>query len=244
MPLEILILGALMGILGQGARAVAGLKGMSDDAKAMNVDPEILFDAVRLLVSFLIGILVGLASALVYLKGFDKIDAATWPEWTTMLGWAVTAYAGTDFLESFISQYLSPTLKTKTLDSKVSDLDLKVTSLDTKLSTIAQQPPAAPAAIDPETIVHKAFAVLGHPILNAPNIPNDSTKLTDPPFSWDNTDTQQYWGLLVAVNTQLYNIDPTLPVQKRPTMADSASWQNASTTVGNVVTSVTKRLAS
>ena len=45
MLLEILIIGALMGMLGQGARAVVGLKGMSDDAKALDLSPNDLFEA-------------------------------------------------------------------------------------------------------------------------------------------------------------------------------------------------------
>ena len=46
--LEILIIGALMGVLGQGARAVVGLKGMADDAKALDLSPNDLFQAARL----------------------------------------------------------------------------------------------------------------------------------------------------------------------------------------------------
>jgi hypothetical protein len=102
--LQLLVIGALMGMLGQGARTVIGLKGMADDAKALNVNPQVLFDAVRLVVSLLIGILVGLASAVIYLKtgGGMTLDA------TTLLAWAAAGYAGTDALEGFISQYLSP----------------------------------------------------------------------------------------------------------------------------------------
>jgi hypothetical protein len=106
MLLEILILGALMGMLGQGARAVAGLKSMSDDAKALGVSSNDLFEASRLITSFLIGSLVGLASALVYI--IDGGSTSTEPTWHFLLAWAGAAYAGTDFLESFISQYLTP----------------------------------------------------------------------------------------------------------------------------------------
>ncbi len=109
MTLEILVIGALMGILGQGARAVVGLKGMSDDAKAQGRNPSDLFQAGRLLTSFLIGIIVGLASVIVYFKSGGSTTAE--PTWQTMLAWAVSAYAGTDFLEGFISQYLSPGVK-------------------------------------------------------------------------------------------------------------------------------------
>lgn len=106
MLLETLILGALMGMLGQGARAVAGLKSMSDDAKALDLSPNDLFEAGRLITSFLIGSLVGLASALVYV--INSAAPLQEPNWHLLLAWAAAAYAGTDFLESFISQYLAP----------------------------------------------------------------------------------------------------------------------------------------
>ena len=103
--LEILILGALMGMLGQGARAIIGLKTMTDYANAQGVSASDLFVASRLITSLLIGILVGLASALVYDIGGGSGTDVTWH---VLVGWAAAAYAGTDALEGFISQYLSP----------------------------------------------------------------------------------------------------------------------------------------
>src|SRR5579862_3499061 len=84
MLLEVLILGALMGILGQGARAVVGLKGMSDNAKALDLSPNDLFEAARLVTSFLIGFLVGLAAAIVYIKNFGVVE----PDWQALVGFA------------------------------------------------------------------------------------------------------------------------------------------------------------
>jgi len=107
--LQVLLLGALMGLLGQGARAVAGLKTMTDDAQTMGLSPNDLFQAARLFVSLAIGVLVGLAAALIYLAG-DPASAAK-PDWHILLGFAAAAYTGTDFLEAFISKYLAPPLK-------------------------------------------------------------------------------------------------------------------------------------
>lgn len=106
--LEVLVIGALMGMLGQGARAVVGLKSMADDAHAQGLSPNDLFQAARLITSLLIGTLVGLASALVYF-----IDGGTAAQltWHYYVAWAAAAYAGTDALEGFISQYLSPGTK-------------------------------------------------------------------------------------------------------------------------------------
>lgn len=102
--LSYLILGGLMGMLGQGARAVIGLKGMSTDARTLNLNPNDVFEAGRLITSIIIGFLVGLAAALVTLKSGDTTLAI--PGWTTLLGWVASGYAGTDFLEGFIAQYL------------------------------------------------------------------------------------------------------------------------------------------
>ena len=102
LTLQVLVIGALMGMLGQGARTVVGLKGMSDTAKALDLSPNDLFEAARLITSLLIGFFVGLAAALVYIKS----NGATEPDWKVLLGFAAAGYAGTDFLEGFISQYL------------------------------------------------------------------------------------------------------------------------------------------
>jgi hypothetical protein len=103
MLLEVLLLGGLMGILGQGARAVVGLKGMADNAKALDLSPNDLFEAARLIVSILIGFLVGLAAALIYIKTTTPLVE---PNFQALIGFAASGYVGVDFLEGFISQYL------------------------------------------------------------------------------------------------------------------------------------------
>lgn len=102
--LQLILLGGLLGLLGQGARAVVGLKGMVDNAKALDVSSADLFRAARLLTSLLIGFLVGMAAAFPYLS-FGAQDHLTLQQLLTIVA---AGYAGTDFLEAFISQYLSP----------------------------------------------------------------------------------------------------------------------------------------
>jgi hypothetical protein len=104
--LEMLLLGGVMGLLGQGARTVIGLKSMTDDAKALGVNPSDLFQAARLLTSLMIGFLVGLAAALVFLSRATGGDPSI--DWHILLGFASAGYMGTDFLEGFISKYLTP----------------------------------------------------------------------------------------------------------------------------------------
>lgn len=98
-----LVLGGLMGLLGQGARAVVGLKTMVDSAKTLDVSPSDLFQTARLLTSLLLGFLVGVASAVTYLAG----KATTPPDVQMLIGFAAAGYTGVDFLEGFISSYLA-----------------------------------------------------------------------------------------------------------------------------------------
>ncbi len=169
--LAILVIGALMGMLGQGARAVVGLKGMSDDAKAQGLSPNDLFEAARLITSLLIGALVGLVSSLTYI-----IDGGTAAQltWHYLVAWAAAAYAGTDALEGFISQYLSPGAKTA-----------KTTTLMIK----------SPRALSAEDIVHNAFAMLHKPEVN------DNDKLSESPIGFSSIG--DYDGLLDKINLQL-----------------------------------------
>jgi hypothetical protein len=126
--LVILVEGALMGLLGQGARAVAGLKSMSDDAKSLGVSSSDLFQAARLFVSLAIGFLVGLAAALIYLMNGGPTTQSPF-DWHILLGFAAAGYAGTDFLEAFISKYLAPTAP-KTAINSASITQLTVLPLD------------------------------------------------------------------------------------------------------------------
>src|SRR5215813_9570125 len=56
-----ILLAGLMGMLGQGVRAIIGLKTMVDDANAQGVSSADLFRAARLLVSLMIGFIAGIA---------------------------------------------------------------------------------------------------------------------------------------------------------------------------------------
>lgn len=209
MVLELLVIGALMGILGQGARAIVGLKGMADDAKAQGLSPNDLFEAGRLLTSFLIGIVVGLASVLVYLKGGGSATAD--PSWQVMLAWAVSAYAGTDFLEGFISQYLSAGASGSTVQKLVAD----------EVAKAQVQPKPAYSPDDAWKIVQSAFARLGKPDAQKGDL------LSDLGYSGF-VPVLEVWD---AVNNQLpstRHLNPSLV----------STWQAKTTTVLQVVQAV------
>jgi hypothetical protein len=54
-----LLLAGLLGMVGQGVRAVVGLKKLNEDAAAQGVSSADLFIAARLIVSLLIGFIAG-----------------------------------------------------------------------------------------------------------------------------------------------------------------------------------------
>jgi len=207
--LAYIILGGLMGMLGQGARAVIGLKGMADNARTLNVNPNDLFEAGRLITSIIIGFLVGLAAALISLKGADVAV----PGWQTMLAWVASGYAGTDFLEGFISQYLPQGAATsKSTTGATAD--------------VVKPPPAPPPTFSLQTaqgIVQHAFDGMGKP-----NMPQNSV-LTDSPIKF--TGWPDYLRLLELINAQL---DPTHLLSQ----ATGVGWQVKGTKVSDVVHSV------
>jgi hypothetical protein len=92
---------------------------MADDAKALELSPTDLFEASRLLTSFMIGLLVGVAAALIYLLNGGTADGLV-PQ--TLLGFVASGYLGTDFLEGFISQYLPQGAAGSTIQKKAAAL--------------------------------------------------------------------------------------------------------------------------
>jgi len=208
MLLEVLILGGLMGLLGQGARAVVGLKGMADSARARDLTPNDLFEAARLIVSLLIGFLVGLAAALIYIKTTDPLKE---PVWQVLIGFAASGYVGVDFLEGFISQYLSPSAPAPTVQKLA---DFKAVNLEIQSNSKTPTYPPDEA----ESMVHKAFASLGNP----------NVKDTDTLSSLNIKAFGDFFGLLVAVNGQIEDNTHLL------SFAAISSWKK----VSDVVTSV------
>lgn len=97
--LGILTVSGLLGMVGQGARAVAGLKKLSDAADAANASATDMFDASRLVVSLIIGFIAGVAAALTI--GIDKLLIIDAQNIQLLLGIAAAGYIGGDFVEAF-----------------------------------------------------------------------------------------------------------------------------------------------
>jgi hypothetical protein len=94
--LEALVLCGLMGMVGQGIRAIAGLKKVNDQARDTNVSSVDLFIASRLVFSLIIGFIAGVIAGIA--TNIIGADAAI--DIKALLGIAAAGYAGTDFVEA------------------------------------------------------------------------------------------------------------------------------------------------
>ncbi len=97
-----LLLGGLMGMLGQGVRVVSGLKKVHDQAAAEQRPFAELFELNTLLLSLLIGFVAG---ALAILSLSDP-ESTTAPSRDLVLSLLGVGYAGTDFIEAFMRKHL------------------------------------------------------------------------------------------------------------------------------------------
>jgi putative chitinase len=100
-----LLFGGLLGTVGQGVRAVAGLKKMSDDAQAKGVSASTLFSPSWFFVSLFIGFIAGVIATL--FLGAGKLLKVNPDNMTLMLGIAAAGYSGSDFIEAFASRISS-----------------------------------------------------------------------------------------------------------------------------------------
>jgi putative chitinase len=98
--LIILLLGGLMGLVGQGARTIVGLKKMYDTLLASAPSESDLFDASRLVVSLIIGFIAGVVTTIPLL---GKLAAGNDPT-PILLAIAAAGYVGTDAIESFMTR--------------------------------------------------------------------------------------------------------------------------------------------
>ncbi len=101
-----LILGGLLGMLGQGVRVVVGLKKMNELAVQEGKKFSELFQSNTLGISLLIGFIAG-ALAMVGVTGSMEGNNPSKELIVTIIG---AGYAGTDFIEGFIKKNLPGSL--------------------------------------------------------------------------------------------------------------------------------------
>jgi hypothetical protein len=94
-----LLVGGILGLAGQGARAIVGLKKVNDTAQQEGTTFSAEFRLSTLLISFMIGFVAGIVAVIsIDMPEDDLIDK------TTILAIFAAGYAGTDFIEGFIKK--------------------------------------------------------------------------------------------------------------------------------------------
>ena len=97
-----LVLGGILGMIGQGIRVVVGLKKVHDQAAAAQKAFGEIFQGSVLGISLLIGFLAG---ALAMIGIAENLTEAK-PSKELILTLIAAGYAGTDFIEGFTRKYL------------------------------------------------------------------------------------------------------------------------------------------
>lgn len=103
----LVLLGGLLGCVGQGLRVIVGLKKINEQAGEQTKAFRDIFDGRVLLISLLIGFVAG-ALAIIALDA--TTDTAARRAGETLRGYLMpvmaAGYAGTDFIEGFVKKYL------------------------------------------------------------------------------------------------------------------------------------------
>lgn len=103
--LATILLGAILGMAGQGARVIVGLKKTNDSALKANASFKESFEVGRLVLSLLyagaIGTIAGVLVALQFIGSGDSTPLST-----KLMFFASAGYAGTDFIEGFVNKQL------------------------------------------------------------------------------------------------------------------------------------------
>ena len=108
-----LILGGILGMIGQGIRVVAGLKKVNDRASAEGKNFRSLFETSTMALSLLIGFIAG-TLAIIGVTGTTEVATPSKELIVTIIG---AGYAGTDFIEGFIKKSL-PAARSQTSPEK------------------------------------------------------------------------------------------------------------------------------
>lgn len=98
--LILILLGAILGMVGQGIRVIVGLKKLNNTAAELNIPSDDLFKMRQLVMSFFIAFAIGaIAGVLAAVTNINvKIDQSV------IIAFITAGYAGTDFVEGFIKK--------------------------------------------------------------------------------------------------------------------------------------------
>ena len=102
--INIIVLGALLGAAGQGARGIVGWKKISDEAQQLQTHPSKIFRPSRMVVSIVVGAVAGMLAAVSLIDdpvAYQKnLSPDQFKQFVLVL--VGIGYAGTDFIEGFV----------------------------------------------------------------------------------------------------------------------------------------------
>jgi len=101
--LTFILLGALLGAAGQGARAIVGLKKEIVAARSSGKKVGEWFDGRELLLSFVLGAVAGVLAAIWQYEPNVQITRSL------LLGFAGAGYAGADFISGLMDKWIPAT---------------------------------------------------------------------------------------------------------------------------------------
>lgn len=98
--LTFVALGALLGLAGQGVRAVIGIKKEIDDPKNANKTVNEWFDGKEMTISFILGAVAGILAALTQYASNVELTK------NLLFGFVAAGYSGADFIGGFMQKWL------------------------------------------------------------------------------------------------------------------------------------------
>ena len=98
--IQLLILGGILGTVGQGARVIVGLKKLSDEAAAAGEERQSLMVVSRLVISIALGFIAGALAAV--LAGIKLSEVSL----QQVLALAAAGYVGADFIEGAMARFV------------------------------------------------------------------------------------------------------------------------------------------
>jgi len=100
-----LLLGGLLGAIGQSIRVIVGLKKLYEDSQQNSKSFNDSFQTKQLMLSLLIGFIAGVLGMVAMLE-FDGAGTPVVINKALIVQLLAVGYAGTDFIEGFVKKYL------------------------------------------------------------------------------------------------------------------------------------------
>lgn len=107
-----LLLGGLLGLVGQGIRLIVGMKKLNDEATAQHTKLAELIVTSKLLMGLLIGFCAGILATVAISDFKAELFGNSATTKQNILAIIAAGYAGTDFIEGLIKKHIPTTTAT------------------------------------------------------------------------------------------------------------------------------------